>query len=123
MKTFALSLVAFALSASAAQAQLVCTTNVNRDPRLASTSVAVTSRDGKTSVSVVTQGGMAHFVTAPRKFDVTVAHEGPEVAIFSNSDEGFELTVNYEPFGGEIRGTLVTEVFGERLDAPVVCNL
>ena len=65
---------------------------------------------------------MAHFVIAPIKFDVTVAHEGPEMVIYTNSENGFELDVSFQPIGGSIRGTLITEVFGERINT-VVCAL
>lgn len=121
MKTFALSLL-LTLTASIAQAAPVsCTTNVDHNPMKGSTHVTINSYEGKTSVSQVTQGGMAHFITAPKKFDVTVTHEGPELVIYTNSEEGFELTVSYQPFAGQIHGSLITEVFGERINAPVVC--
>jgi hypothetical protein len=121
MKTFALSAL-LTLTASIAQAAPVtCTTNIAHDPRQGSTEISISSHGGQTVVTQVTQGGMAHFVTAPKKFDVSVAHEGPEVVVYTNSEEGFELTVGYQPIGGEIRGTLITEVFGQRIDVPVSC--
>lgn len=121
MKTLVMSAI-LTLSASLANAAPVnCTTNVNHDPRSGATDVSIESNGGQTVVTQVTRGGMAHFVTAPKKLNVTVTHEGPELVIYTNSEEGFELEVSYQPFAGVIHGTLVTDVFGERINAPVVC--
>jgi hypothetical protein len=122
MKNF-LFAAALILTAGAAQAApLTCNTNVNKDPRQGNTSITIESvSNDRVSISQVTSGGMAHFVTAPRVFDAFIQHIGPEMVKYTNAEEGFELTVTFQPIGGQIRGNVTTEVFGQKMSAPVVC--
>jgi hypothetical protein len=74
---------------------------------------------------IVTQqtfGGMAQFETAPRIVTVTVEHRGPEVVEYVNTQEDFELMVNYQPFNGQIGGTFTGEISGQRVQIPVACS-
>ena len=130
MKKFKLSLAlslvfaaAVTASASAQAAPISCTTNMAHDPRLPETTVWIARQsDGQVLVTQRSDGGMAHFVTAPKTFPVTIRHLGPEAAVYTNADEGFELTIVFQPMGGrEIRGTLITESLGARIDRPVAC--
>ena len=123
MKHFTLAFATLILTAGAAQAApLTCNTNVGNNPRLGNTSVTINSvsRD-RVEVSQETSGGMAHFITAPLKFDAAVQHVGPEAVIYTNAEQGFKLEVIFQPIGGKIRGTLTTEVFGSKITSPVIC--
>jgi hypothetical protein len=121
-KTY-LALATLILTAGAAQAAPVtCNTNVNADPRKGNTSITINAvNNERVSITEVTSGGMAHFVTAPRTFDAFVQHLGPEMVKYVNAEQGFELTVVYQPIGGKIRGTVKTEILGRKVSEPVVC--
>jgi hypothetical protein len=122
MKKFALAALVALSSTFAHAAPVSCTTNVDHNLRLGSTNVVIEQKDGKTVITQSSNGGMAHWVSRAKTFAVTVTHEGPEVVRYTNDSEGFDLTVVYQPIGGEIRGTLVTEAMGEKLNTPVVCS-
>jgi hypothetical protein len=119
------ALVALFLTAGAAQAAPVtCTTNVNHDPRLAHTDITITgvSRD-RAEIRMVTAGGLAHFITAPRVFDAAEQVIGPEGVRYVNADERFDLTVIYQPIGGQTHATLVELVDGKKIEVPMVCSV
>jgi hypothetical protein len=110
------------LTSAAQAAPVSCTTNVNRVPGLSSTSITIEpARVGQTEVTIQSFGGMAHYVTAPKTFAVNVQARGPEMVEYYNTQEDFDLVVVYQPIGGQIHGTLTTEVLGQRIEAPVVC--
>lgn len=124
MKAFILSaLVALSSAAAFADAPVTCSTNVDHDPRAGTTYVTIVRKGGVVTATQVTHGGLAHFVTAPKTITVTAKNEGPELVIYSNSEEGFELEVSYQPIGGAIRGTLIADVMGARVNEPVVCSV
>src|ERR1700691_2685725 len=94
----------FAITAQAAP--VTCHTNPKNDPKFATTYVTIDSVDGDVQATVTTLGGLAHFVTFPKTFAVSVQHFGPEIVTYSNVEQGFELNVGFQPIGGQIRGTL-----------------
>ena len=116
--------IAFAsLTTLAAQAStLTCTTNVNQDPRQASTEVSVSKENGRLVAKLVRRGGMAHFITAPEVIAVAAKRVGPEAVIYLNTDKAFQLEVTYQPIAGKIYGTLTTEGNGQSVQFPVVCK-
>ncbi len=122
MKNLLLAAILTFVAGSAQAAPIFCTTNIDQNPRQTSTNITITpAGPGLASVRQQTNGGMAHFVTAPRIFDVAVKHIGPEVAKYTNAEENFELVISFQRLGGSIRGTLNTLVFGQKLEAPVSC--
>lgn len=123
MKTLIAQVIALSAFAAAAQAApLTCNTNIDNNPRKGNTSITINSvNNERVSVTEVTSGGMAHFVTAPRTFDAYIQHVGPEVVIYKNAEEGFELEVTFQPIMGQIRGNVTTDVMGRKVSEPVVC--
>jgi hypothetical protein len=112
----------FALSSAAYADPFTCTTNVQHDVRQVSTTFTFdTNAQLKTYVTMQTNGGMRHFVTAPRTIFVTAQSHGPEMTQYFNSKEDFELTVVSVPRTGQIYGTFVGEIMGRRVQTPVVC--
>ncbi len=111
---------AFTFTAEAST--VLCTTNTTNDLRAASTSISISDVQNQLSASLVTQGGMAHFVTAPKVFAVEATRVGPEVVIYTNTTEGFKLSVVYQPFAGQIHGTFETTVAGKTFAKPVICK-
>jgi len=123
MKNILLALSALILTATSAHAApLICNTNVNKDPRKGNTSVTIEQlgRDNRVEVSIVTSGGMAHFITAPIKFDAISSAEGMEMVKYENKENGFVLEVTF--VGNLIRGTLTSNAFVPMKDVPVVCG-
>lgn len=125
MKNLAIIGTLLALSSVAQAAPLTCTTNVQQDPRKPATTFTVISGvTGQTFVTVQSNGGMSHFVTAPRNVQVSLQHRGPEVVQYFNTQEDFELTVNFQPMGGQngqIYGTFTGALMGQRVQTPVLC--
>ncbi|MGZ3650292.1 MAG: hypothetical protein ACXVB9_07080 [Bdellovibrionota bacterium] len=121
---FAFSALIFTAT-SAYAGPLTCNTNVNNDPRKGNTSVTIdkVSRDHRVEVTMVTRGGIAHFITAPIKFDAIYTAEGPEFVKYENREKGFKLEVNFISMGGKLRGTLTSDVFAPMKNVPVVCVL
>ncbi|MGZ3693131.1 MAG: hypothetical protein ACXWQO_02850 [Bdellovibrionota bacterium] len=120
--TFLLAALLTLIAGAAQAAPLSCTTNVDRDPRKASTDVTVDNNDDETvAVTVQTRGGMAHFITAPEKFLATFQAIGPEVVVYQNAEHAFKLTVNYQSLSGKIHGSLEAKVLGKKITTPVLC--
>jgi hypothetical protein len=122
MKSLMIVGTLLALSSAAQAAPLTCTTNVQQDPRnVATTFTVISGVTGQTFVTVQTNGGMRHFVTAPRNVNVSVQNRGPEVVQYFNTNEDFELTVNFQPMNGQIYGTFTGALMGQRVQTPVLC--
>ena len=110
-----ISIALVSLTAVAAHAgNVTCTTNTQHDPKVGCTDVTILETTKGLEASIVSRGGMAHFITAPKVISVTAQKLGPEVVIYSNDSEGFKLTVSYQPINGQIYGTLQS--------TPVVCK-
>lgn len=117
----AITMASFATVAAHAST-VTCTTNVNHDPRQASTDVSVSQENGQLVAKVVRRGGMAHFITAPEVIAVAAKRVGPEVVIYLNTDKAFQLEVTYQPIAGKVYGTLTEEIAGKSVETPVICN-
>lgn len=122
MKTLVMMAV-FALTATSSFASSVsCSTNVNRIQGVASTSIVVHGQGNTLEATLVTQGGLAQFVTAPVSFPVQATQYGPEVVQYTNNDKGFMLEVIFQPINGVIHGTYTFESEGRRVQTPVICG-
>jgi hypothetical protein len=118
----ALFVATLSLSAAAASAApLTCNTNVTNNPRLGNTSITIEATESGATATEVTRGGLAQFITAPVTFSVSVEHIGPEVTKYTNEEEGFELSVIFQPINGKIHGSLTSHQFSQLTNVPVIC--
>jgi hypothetical protein len=123
MKNLAIIGTVFALT-SAAQAMPIatCISNTQNDPRQIATTFTVQSGvTGQAFVTVQTNGGMRHFITAPRVVQVSSQRRGPEAVEYFNTQEDFELTIVFQPIGGHIYGTFTGALQGQRVQMPLTC--
>jgi hypothetical protein len=97
-----------------------CTANDN-DATHATTLVTISSDGNQTTASVVVRGGIAFFVTAPHTFDVQVDSYG-EIARYTNADQNFAMTVDFQPIDGVVTGSL-DMASPSHFNASLVCNL
>lgn len=113
----------FTLSTAAhAAGPLYCETNILHDPRQPTTTF--TLRNSPNGVTLMTvQTSKANFRTAPQTFPVAVQTRGPEIVEYYNTQADFELSVNYQPINGQIRGTFAGELMGRRVQTPVLCYM